>query len=85
MAVYQKYNFNTQKSVWIIIQPFQQGKTALWNHFPRGRQFMNPTDLHALLMSVEPRNWRWYLNDIREQIFQYVVALTSSPPGHCKP
>ena len=72
MAVYHKYYYRTHRSIWILIQPFQRCKDALWKAFSQARHSAHPVDLHVLLIGVVLLDWRWYLNDRRQLIDQFV-------------
>ena len=75
MFVYQKFEIQTQKSVWIIIQPFQNCKAAMGE---RIIQAMHPMSLHPLLLHLSLSNWRWYLNDVRQALLPIVSTLSKS-------
>jgi hypothetical protein len=72
MSVYYKYHRTTATSVWIFIQPFKRCKQALWREFPRARSFAQNIRLHSLLIGLTLHDWRWYLNDRRQFINQFV-------------
>jgi hypothetical protein len=84
MAVYHKYDRQTATSVWIFIQPFKRCKLALWKEFPRTRCSSPKLYLHTLLISLTLRDWRWYLNDRRQFVSQFVSFL-SVPMRSCLP
>ena len=72
MAVYQRYDMSKMISVWIVLQPFQRYRRSLWKEFRNSGPSANPLTLHALLISLEASNWRWYLNDIRRTLSAFV-------------
>lgn len=72
MAVYHKYDRQTATSVWIIIQPFKRCKLALWKELAKAPCRSQNLYLHALLISLTLQDWRWYLNDRRQFIRQFV-------------
>ena len=71
MAVYQKYDMDTQRSIWIFIQPFQRLSTTLVEEFSRSSS-THPLALHVYLLGIEASSWRWYLNDVRRSTLEYV-------------
>lgn len=86
MAVYQKYDINRNRSVWIFIQPFRRFRDALWNDFARSGPSTHPLAIHTHVLALEAANWRWYLNDLRftTSTFvcsRYVFLLFSLPCG----
>lgn len=76
MAVYHQYDSDTQRSTWILVQPFKRSKEAFLKQFTASK---TPHALHKLLMGLSLSDWRWYLNDKRKLINQYnEKALFSS-------
>lgn len=75
MFVYQKFDIQDQKSVWIVIQPFQDCKAAIEE---RVVEDMHPMNLHPLLLHLGLRDWRWYLNDIRQALLPIVSTISAS-------
>lgn len=73
--LYQKYDVETQKSVWIVLQPMQKHKTELEAH---QSQVLHPMALHSLSLNLGLSNWRWYLDDTRKTILQFVSNLSRS-------
>lgn len=69
MAVYHQYDSDTQRSTWILVQPFKRSKEAFLKQFTASK---TPHALHKLLMGLSLSDWRWYLNDKRKLINQYV-------------
>lgn len=76
MLVYQKFEIQAQKSVWMIMQPFQRCKEAMKE---RINQEMHPLKLHPLLLHQSLKDWRWYLNDVRQALLQIVRFLRIFP------
>lgn len=74
--IYQKYDLETQRMVWIVIQPMQKYKTELESH---KSQLLHPMTMHSISLSLGLSNWRWYLDDTRKIISQYVSTLFQSP------
>lgn len=72
MAVYQKYNIEKKRSVWIFVRPFQRFQDALWSEFSSSGDTTHPLAIHACVLGLEATNWRWYLNDLRRTIFTFV-------------
>ena len=72
MAVYHKYYCNSQRSIWIIIQPFRGCKAALSRKFPRSTTLSSALSLHSCLIGPLLPNWRWYLNYNRRLITELV-------------
>lgn len=70
--LYHKYDLETRKTVWIVLQPMQKYKVELES---RGSQVLHPMVMHAVSLHLGISNWRWYLDDIRKKILQFVSIL----------
>ncbi|KAI9779425.1 MAG: hypothetical protein M1839_007390 [Geoglossum umbratile] len=86
MAVYQRYNFATRKSVWILIRPFEGCKSRLWRDYSTcfqdpERVEPHPMTLHILFIIFATLNWRQYLDTQRRTLsyFVSILARISSP------
>ena len=76
--IYNKYNFHTDKSVWIFVQLFQCCKDALWEEF-KNMHLWHPFGPHTLLQRMALSNFRWYLNDQRQFVHRYVSQMDCRP------
>ena len=75
--VYQKYNRHTQTSVWIFIQLFKPCKAALWDKLVEQGCMRNSSKFHTTLLEMALADWRWFFNDSRRSIEEYVSASHS--------
>ena len=71
--LYQKYDLQTRKTVWIVLQPMQKYKTELENS---GSQILHPMVMHSVSLHLGISNWRCYLDDIRKKILHFVSILS---------
>jgi hypothetical protein len=73
--VYQKHECGTGRSVWIFVQLFQRCKEALWEEFDQAYPW-RLTKPHILFLDVILSDWRWYFDDQRRSIRQYVSCIS---------
>lgn len=79
-AVYQRLDFQSRKSTWVILQPPANTYQRLKNELGRQKQTevimsSNPMQLHLLFLSCTTANWKEYLSDLNKQL----VELVSRP------
>ena len=79
--VYQKYGCESGRSVWIFVQLFQRCKNALWEAFSQTNRWhlANP---HVLFLDIILPDWRWYLDNQRQSILEYVSILLFALDSH---
>ncbi|KAK1833963.1 hypothetical protein QBC39DRAFT_35714 [Podospora conica] len=77
MALYHQHDTQKSRTVWILIQPFQQAKSMFLNAFEtQGESTRNENGSIFLTMALQ--NWRWYLDHKRRLASSFAERTTSS-------
>jgi hypothetical protein len=78
-AVYQRYDSELKRIVFILISPSQIVKDAVIEALEAGRQskrLLKPFDLHLIIISALQDNWRLYVRSLEELMREKVNLPT---------
>lgn len=77
MTAYQRYDFDSEKSTWVLIKAFQGCKSRLRTVISKGRP-KHPMALHLLFLTMATENWRWYIDCLRRRLAEFTEKATFS-------
>jgi len=75
MGIYQRYDFDSASSIWILLQPIPKAKELATSSVESKSRLLLLR--HILLCSSKIQNWRYYLKDLQQKIREKVRAVRS--------
>jgi hypothetical protein len=76
-AIYQRYDFNTAKVIWVGVGASQEAEALMHSHLKGGSQRSSVSDiftLHASLIKVSLADWRGLLLDVKKKVQKLVCS-----------
>ena len=71
MTVHQRYDFESQRSTWVLIRPFRSCQPQLRALISDDR-LHHPMSLHLFFLTMATENWRWYVDFLRKKLAEFV-------------